>query len=99
MAFKRKSAPSAASLAFPASDPKSGSAATNSKGQVVQVPQIMNWPYQRFTTDNELNPRSNQAKPDQLSATPQAFGDYSVDGGTLAKGAITTTIGGNGMLG
>lgn len=59
----------------------SGMAPINSAGQVTDKQGLVqDWPYQRFTTDNELNPRSNQGKPDQLSSTPQAFGDYTADG-------------------
>lgn len=59
----------------------SGMNPVNSKGQVTdRQGKVMNWPYQRFTVDNELNPRSNQTKPDQLSNTPQAFGDFTADG-------------------
>lgn len=59
----------------------SGVNPVNRNGQVTnKAGRPMNWPYQRFTVDNELNPRSNQGKPDQLSEIPQAFGDFTVDG-------------------
>ena len=93
MAFKKKGAPSAKSLDFPASDPRSGSAATNSKGQYIEQVTPLNWPYQRFTTDNELNPKSNQGKPDQLSNSPQAFGDFTVDGKQGGLDNVRSTLG------
>ena len=73
----------------------SGFSKVNSSGQVTdRQGKVMNWPYQRFTVDNELNPRSNQGKPDQLSENPQAYGDFSVDGvqGGLGK-ATRQTLG------
>jgi len=94
MAFKKKGAPSAKSLDFPASDPRSGSCATNSQGQVKdKAGKVMNWPYQRFTVDNELNPRSNQGKPMQLSENPQAYGDFSVDGKPGGLSGLGKTLG------
>ena len=104
MAFQKKGAPSAKSLDWPQNaDPgqkgdyahASGTNPVNSSGQVTdKMGQVQNWPYQRFTTDNELNPRSNQGKPDQLSTTPQAYGDFTVDGkiGGL-NGSIKQTLG------
>jgi hypothetical protein len=88
--FKKKGAPSAKSLDFTWKQDKgqsgdfahaSGQSFVNSKGQVTnKTGQVQNWPYQRFTVDNELNPRSNSGKPSQLSETPQTYGDFTSDG-------------------
>jgi len=101
--FVKKGAPSAKSLDFHiTNDPgqkgdfahASGTSFVNSKGQVTnKTGQAQNWPYQRSTVDNELNPRSNQAKPDQLSKTPQAFGDFSSDGIVGGLNNVKQTLG------
>ena len=106
MPFHKKGAPNASSLDWSQSADKgqsgdfrnaSGQGFVNKQGQVTnKTGQVQNWPYQRFTVDNELNPRSNQGKPDQLSNTPQAFGDFSSDGviGCLnGVGNIRDTLG------
>lgn len=68
----------------------SGVSPVNSKGQVTnKTGTVQNWPYQRFTVDNELNPKSNQAKPDILSQTPQTYGDFTVDGKVGGLGRVT----------
>lgn len=72
--FKKKGAPSAKSLDFPASDKWSGAAATNSKGQVIEQPQEVNWPYQVSTADNEVSPDGVQARPAPLSSNQAAYG-------------------------
>lgn len=72
----------------------SGVSPVNSKGQVTnKAGYVMNWPYQRFTVDNELNPRSNQAKPDALSQSPQAYGDYTDRDGKPLNGADYAPLG------
>lgn len=92
MAFQKKGAPSAKSLDFPASDPRSGSCNTNSQGQVIDKQgKVMNWPYQGFTTDNELDPKLNQFPAPQLSSNPQAYKDTT--GGVRVGAKGSTTIG------
>lgn len=72
----------------------SGVSPVNSKGQVTDKQgKIMNWPFQRSTIDNELNPRSNQGKPDQLSGSPQAYGDYSTADGKSVVAPDRQTLG------
>jgi hypothetical protein len=100
MAFKRKGAPSAKSLDLGSGAPYAGdqncpgNSPVNKSGQVTDKQgQVQNWPYQRHTVDNELNPRSNQGKPDQLSENPQAYGDFSVDGKVGGLNGLGKTLG------
>lgn len=59
----------------------SGLNPVNSQGQVTnKTGKVMNWPSQKFTVDNELNPRSNEARPEPLSTTPQTYGDFDTAG-------------------
>lgn len=74
----------------------SGVNPVDSNGRVTNKSgQVMNWPYQKFTVDNELNPRSNRALPGSpLSETPQTYGDFkSGDAGRAPIGNARQTLG------
>ncbi len=59
----------------------SGVNPVNKQGQVTnKAGRAMNWPYQKFTVDNELNPRSNIPGTEILSETPTTYGDFSNGG-------------------
>lgn len=56
----------------------SGLSPVNSSGQVTDKQGTpMDWPYQGFTTDNEISPRLNQFPPPQLSGSPATYKDTS----------------------
>jgi len=75
----------------------SGVNPVNSQGQVTnKAGKVMDWPYQKFTTDNELNPRSNIAGTEILSESPQAYGDFNSSGAPGIKastGGMRQTLG------
>lgn len=48
-------------------------------------PKPVNWPYQGFTTDNEVSPQDNKFPVPQLSNNPAIFSDTGVKSGTANK--------------
>lgn len=83
MSSIKKLPQSAPSQNYASSDPCSGN---NKSGVNVKV---MNWPYQGFTVDNEINPNANKFPAPQLSQNPHAYSDT---GGKVARGRASNQM-------